>query len=165
MATIKLAAALAVTTLLGMSAALGHAQPRAKSDAASDQVRAVVLSVPVAVERGDLKALDALYSHDPSVLIIEGASADLGWKQYRDHHLAPELKAVTNLKYKYTNVAVSVVGEVAWASFDYTLEALMKGKPLSIKGKGTLVLRKSNSAWKIVHSHTSGGPADKAPAH
>ena len=164
MVSIKLAAALAAATLLGLPA-VGHAQPPAKSDGPTDQVRAVVLAVPGAVERGDLKALDALYSHDPSVLIIEGASADVGWKQYRDHHLTPELKAVTDLKYKYTNVVVSVVGEVAWASFDYSLDALMKGKPLSIKGKGTLVLRKSKGAWKIVHSHTSGRPAGTAAAH
>lgn len=164
MARMKLPAAVAAATLLGLSA-VGHAQPRAKSDGPTDQVRAVVLAVPVAVERGDLKALDALYSHDPSVLIIEGASADVGWKQYRDHHLTPELKAVKNLKYKYSNVAVSVVGEVAWASFDYSLDALMKGKPLSIKGKGTLVLRKNNGVWKIVHSHTSGRSAGTAAAH
>ncbi len=154
----KLAAPLAGIVLLAVPS-LGHAQSRAANDRPEDQVRAVVLAVPVAVERGDLEALDALYSHDPSVLIIEGASADVGWKQYRDHHLTPELKAVKNLNYKYSKVAVSVVGEVAWASFDYSLDAVMKGKPLSLTGKGTLVLRKTGGAWKIVHSHTSGRPA------
>jgi ketosteroid isomerase-like protein len=164
MAMNKLAAALAGITVLAVSSP-GLAQSRASNDRPEEQVRTVVLAVPVAVERGDLKALDALYSHDPSVLIIEGGSADVGWKQYRDHHLTPELKAVKNLKYKYSNVAVSVVGEVAWASFDYSLDAVMKGKPLSIKGKGTLVLRKTAGDWKIVHSHTSGRPAGASAAH
>ena len=69
------------------------------------------------------------------------------------------LKAIKNLKYRYSSVAVSVVGEVAWASFDYRLDGVTKGKPLAIAGKGTLVLRKTGDAWRIVHSNTSGRPA------
>jgi ketosteroid isomerase-like protein len=133
--------------------------------AAEASVRTVISSHAAAIERGDLQALDKLYSDEPSVLIIEGTSVDVGWKRYRDHHLAPELKAIKNLKYRYNNISVTVAGDVAWASYDYTLDGVMKDKPLAIIGKGTLVLRKTGDAWKIVHSHTSGRPAGKPAAH
>lgn len=123
-----------------------------------EEVRTLVLGLAAAIEKGDIAALDRLYSDDPNLLIIEGAGADRGWQRYRDHHLEPELAEAKDLRYRYSNLRVDVAGGLAWATFDYELRATIKETPLDIAGKGTLILRRTAGAWKIVHSHTSGKP-------
>ena len=128
---------------------------------AQESVRQLVVRHAAAVEKGDLASLDSMYSPDLDVLIIEGAGVDKGWQRYRDHHLAPELKAAKGLTYRYDNVRVEVAGDLAWSTFDYSLHAVIKGKPLDVAGKGTLILRRGADGWKIVHSHTSGKAKNK----
>lgn len=139
----------------------GPADSQPKAGDPKEQVRQIVLRVAAATERGDLAALDAMYSSDPDLLIIEGGGADKGWRSYRDHHLAPELKELKELRYRYDAVRVDVAGDLAWSTFDYTLQAISGDKPLDIAGKGTLILKRSADGWKIIHSHTSGRPRKK----
>jgi ketosteroid isomerase-like protein len=126
-----------------------------------ETVRQLVMRHAVAMEKGDLVTLDSMYSPDGDVLMIEGGGADKGWQNYRDHHLKPELKELKSFTYRYDAVRVEVAGDLAWSTFDYTLHGVIKGKPLDIVGKGTLVLRRAADGWKIVHSHTSGKPKKK----
>lgn len=121
-----------------------------------DAARAAVVQHAEAIEKRDLAALDKLYADDPELLIIENAGADKSWKEYRDHHLAPELADAKDLRYRYTNIRVEVEGALAWATFGYELHLALKDKPIDVVGRGTMVLRKQAGAWKIVHSHTSG---------
>lgn len=133
-------------------------QPAAKRPPAdpADAVRTTVLRHAEAIEKRDLAALDTLYADDPELLVIENSGADKSWKAYRDHHLAPELAEVKDLRYRYANVRVDVDAALAWATFEYELHAVIKDKPLDVVGRGTMVLRRKGDAWKIVHSHTSG---------
>jgi ketosteroid isomerase-like protein len=128
---------------------------------ARETVRQFVVRHAAAMEKGDFATLDTMYSPDPDVLIIEGGGADKGWQQYRDHHLKPEVKELKGFTYRYDGIRVEVAGDLAWSTFDYTLHAVVKGKPLDIVGKGTLVLRRTTDGWKIAHSHTSGKPKKK----
>lgn len=125
------------------------------------KVRDLVIAHAAAVEARDVKKLDTLYSASPDLLVIEGAGADKGWANYRDHHLGPELQSLETLTYKYDGVRVDVSGDLAWATFDYELHAVAKQQPIDITGKGTMILRRSGKVWQIVHSHTSGRPIAK----
>lgn len=121
-----------------------------------DAARAIVVRHAEAIEKRDVATLDKLYADDAELLIIENAGADKSWKQYRDHHLAPELAAAKDLRYRYTNIRVEAEGALAWATFEYELHLVLKDKPIDVAGRGTMVLREQADAWKIVHSHTSG---------
>ena len=121
-------------------------------------VRAVVLAHAEAVQRGDVAALDTLWSHEPDVMIVEGAGADMGWARYRDHHLRPELAGFTGLRYSYDQLRTHVSGDLAWATFDYSLAGTLNEREIDVVGKGTMILKRTGGAWRIVHSHTSGRP-------
>lgn len=124
-------------------------------DTDEEAVKKVLMQEARAIETGDLETLDKLWSHGDSVLIFESGGVDKGWQNYRDHHLAPELKVFKNTKYAVSDVNVKVNGKTAWATFKYALSADYKERKIESNGVGTMVFEKADGKWLIVHSHTS----------
>lgn len=116
----------------------------------------VLMKEAKAIETNDMETLDKIWSHDESVLIFESGGMDKGWKSYRDHHLAPELKAFKNTKFTVSDAKVKVDGKTAWATYQYALAADYKEKKIESNGLGTMIFEKQeDGSWLIVHSHTS----------
>lgn len=138
----------------------GSAQAGAAARGAdSAQVRSVIQAVFSAAERVDVAALDTLYAGD-SLTVIEGAGINRGWADYRDHHLVPELREMKGLEYRPQEIAVHVSGDVAWATFRYTLVAQAGGRTADVVGRGTAILERHGAAgaqrWVLRHIQTSG---------
>jgi ketosteroid isomerase-like protein len=108
-----------------------------------------------AVETGDLAALDKIWANDESVTVFESGHANYGWADYRNSHLAPELKEFKNTKYAFSELKVKVAGDTAWATFKYTLSADVAARRVESNGLGTAVLEKRQDGWRIVHWHSS----------
>lgn len=117
------------------------------------RVEAVVRATFSASEAGDLRALDTLYRADAT--IVEGAGLDRGWANYRDHHLAPELKEFRDFRYRPSEIEVTVDGATAWVTFRYTIGATMATRTIDAVGRGTMILRRVDGRWFVQHSHTS----------
>ncbi len=117
-----------------------------------------------AVEKGDLAALDNLWANDESVTVFESGHANYGWKDYRDSHLGPELKAFKNTKYAFSDMKIKVSGAMALATFKYTLSADFKERKIDSGGLGTAVLEKRKGKWVIVHWHSSAPPRRASPS-
>jgi len=113
----------------------------------------------------DLETLATFYH--PDVTIYEGGGVNNGWADYRDNHLGPELKAFENLQFGHSSRKVTVLsgGNSAYATAEYFIKAKMGKRALDSRGLETLVLVKgSDGAWKIRHSHTSSRPARRPGA-
>lgn len=108
-----------------------------------------------AVEKGDLSALDKIWANSEDVTVFESGHANYGWTDYRNSHLAPELKEFKNTKYAFSDLKVKVDGRTAWATFKYTLAADMGTRKINAGGLGTAVLEKRDGRWQIVHWHSS----------
>jgi len=154
------------TVLLVLSAVLSsvaHAQ-RATGVPASAQrndeagATATLRALFAAAERNDMKALDTLYAGD-SLTVVEGAGINRGWIDYRDHHLAPELKEMKNFHYRPVDIEMHVSGNVAWAIFRYNLKGEMGTRTLDNVGRGTAILERRGSGaaarWVVRHTQTS----------
>jgi uncharacterized protein (TIGR02246 family) len=105
------------------------------------------------------KDLDKLATfYHPDVTIYEGAGVNIGWVDYRDRHLGPELKAFENLEFGHSNTKVHMLGDrAAYVISEYFIKAKMKERVLDSVGRETLIVEKqADGAWKIRHSHTSG---------
>lgn len=133
-------------------AAHDHAAMTHRTDAGN--VVAVLRALFSAAERNDMAALDSLYAGD-SLTVVEGAGINRGWADYREHHLAPELKEMKNFQYTPSDIEVHVAGDVAWALFRYSLKAEMGGKAVDQVGRGTAVLERRGSRWVVRHTQTS----------
>lgn len=123
-----------------------------------EQATGVVRAVFAAVERADMAALDTLYAGD-SLTVFESAGINRGWKDYRDHHLAPELKEMAGFKYRPIEIMTRVQGNLAWATVSYGLQAKEGGRTIDNFGRGTLVLERAGAGekarWIVRHSHTA----------
>ena len=118
----------------------------------------------LAVEQGDLAALDKIWANSEDVTVFESGHANYGWNDYRNTHLAPELKEFKNTKYSFSDMKVKVDGKTAWATFKYSLAAEMGTRKVESGGLGTAVLEKRDGKWRIVHWHSSAPRRAPAPA-
>jgi ketosteroid isomerase-like protein len=142
--------------LLTTAAALTIATPGLAQSHDEHQVRAVIEALAAHSQAKNVAGLDTLYAPDAWVRIVEGAGVNRGWADYRDNHLAPELREFQNFRYRYYDVEPQVRGTVAWAAFRYELIADTPTGHVEVDGRGTAVLEKRNGRWLVVHTHTSG---------
>lgn len=126
-----------------------------------EEIRVLLTSVAAYMQEGNLAALDEIFAPGPGVHIIEGAGVNHGWEEYRDHHLKPELEEFENFSYRFFAIEPQVRGEFAFAAFRYELTADIEQEHIEIEGRGTVVLEKISSQWRIVHEHTSGRRKDQ----
>ena len=151
---------LAIVLVIGATAALGNAKSvqSDKEKAVSD----VLQQEAAAFEKGDVEALNKFWANDEWVSVFESGGADIGWANYRDHHLIPEMKELKNTKHALSDIRVRVSGKIAWATFKYSLAGDIKERHVDVNGLGTAVLEERNGRWLIVHRHTSA--RRRAPA-
>ncbi len=114
------------------------------------------------------KDLDKLATfYHPDVTIYEGGGINNGWADYRDRHLGPELKAFQNLQFAHRETKVTMLSgaDAAYATSRYTLKAKMEERDIDSEGLATyLLIKGTDGAWKIRHSHTSSRPARRPAA-
>lgn len=146
---------LAAFLVSALNTAPAFAQEGKRLTADAESARKAVLALFAAAERNDLVALDTLYAGE-QLTVIEGAGINRGWTDYRDHHLAPELKAFSNFKYRPFEIEPQVRGDLAWVIFRYALQATLPERTLDIIGRGTAVLERKGSKWIVRHTQTSG---------
>lgn len=127
-------------------------------------VRAVVLKNAEAFEKGDLAMMDQIWADDEKVTVIEAGNFDYGWRNFRDKHLGPELKAMQNRKFTASDVRAHVKGGMAWATFAYRIEADFNNRHIDAEGAGAMALEKIKGQWRIVMYSTSGKRRPPAPA-
>lgn len=159
----RLMAAAFVIAVASPAIAQDHAAHRQQSPQhhaeEARQIEQWLATYDAAFNAKDLERLGQFYH--PDVTIYEGGGIDNGWASYRDHHLAPELKAFENLQFGHTDRTIQVLGDgrTAYAIAKYFIKARMGERVIDGGGLETLVLVKDASGtWKIRHSHTSSRP-------
>lgn len=148
---------LALAGPLFLVPALADAQQTGRAPAAEAAVRTTVEAVFRAVETGDLPALDTLYAGE-DLTVVEGAGINRGWADYRDNHLAPELDHFEDFQYRPQDVQAHVAGDLAWATFHYSIRGRSEGRELDNFGRGTMILERRGDRWVVRHSQTTSRP-------
>ena len=155
--------ATALLLLTTVVSSVAHAQRATTTPATfqrNDEAEAVTAlrALFAAAERNDMKALDTLYAGD-SLTVIEGAGINRGWIDYRDHHLAPEMKEMKNFHYRPVDIEMHVSGNTAWAIYRYNLKGKLGARTLDNVGRGTAILEHrgsgTSSRWIVRHTQTS----------
>lgn len=123
---------------------------------AQHEVVAVLEATFAATESADYAALDELFAED--VTIIEGAGINRTWADYRDNHLKPELEEFESFSYQPREIEARVIGDWAWAIFEYDLEIKMGEREIDRVGRGTAILERRDGRWVIQHMQTANRP-------
>jgi uncharacterized protein (TIGR02246 family) len=136
--------------------ALGALATPAPADVSGDRtaVRAVLDAQVEAWNRGDLEGFMVGYWRSPELVFCSGASVTKGWDatlaRYRQRYQA-EGHEMGRLRFDAIEVLPLGPG-AAFARGAWRLQ-LSDGKQPN--GLFTLVLRRLDGAWRIVHDHTS----------
>ena len=130
----------------------GFASAQSKDE---KQVREVLTQNTTAFAQNDMPTLDKIWANDDAVTVFENGYANYGWADYRNNHLGPEMKEMTNIKYSSSDMKVKMSGKTAWATFKYTISADSAGRHFDSNGLGTAILEKRGGRWLIVHWHSS----------
>lgn len=137
-----------------------HAAPAA--EAASEvpaEAEAAVAAVDAfgkALAAGDFKTVETLL--DPEVLILESGGAERDRDEYMGHHAIADAQFLMNAHVKAGRRRARVSGDLAWVGTESELHATDDGKPLTLLSTETMVLRRTEAGWRIVHIHWSSRP-------
>ncbi len=117
-------------------------------------VLAVILEYDAALEARSVERLAELVEAD--LLILEGVHKNVGWPDYRDNHIGPEMKEWKALKIEAPSIHdVELSGDLAFAVQEAVYTITTADKTTVMRAAETFVLRRSNGAWKIRHVHFS----------
>ncbi len=116
-----------------------------------------------AFAKNDMATMEKIWVMDESLTIFESGHANYGWPDYRDNHLAPEMKEMKNTKYEFSDIKAKVSGSLAYATMKYTISGDSDGKHFDSAGLATAVLEKSGGKWRIVHWHSSAPRRQPSP--
>ncbi len=126
-----------------------------------EAVEKTLKNYAAAIASKDISKVEKYVVTDESFTVFEGGHVNNGWADYRDHHLAPELKQFDSIDYGYDNIKVEVDENMAFATFKYKIAIKMKERNIQAEGLGTAILVSTPSGWKIRHLHTSRSPRRK----
>ncbi len=149
----------------------GHAQAHPESSQGATPIEpgavalsarpaaAVVDAFHAALRRGDSKA--ALSYLAESALIYEAGDVERGRQEYASHHLGADAAFAQAVPGKITRRAGEAAGNVAWIATEGRTTGTYMGKAVDRVTVETMVLRRLERAWKIVHIHWSSAAGVK----
>ena len=127
-----------------------------------DEVRSVIVKRFDGIKNKDEKAVTAL--------LDESYSKFDDWPPYQRQERAQALqneftafKVLSNYTYELKDFKATVLGEAALATFTINYKATMRNEQFDVTSRVTAVLKKQDSAWKLVHEHLSRFPAERQP--
>lgn len=142
--------------IIGAALGIAMSSPVLADDAAD--VTAVLESYSGALSAENIQEAERWVLPDGSdFTIFEGSGSDIGWAEYRDHHLAPEFAAehVAFHVYDWSGYSVLADDELAFATFDIRMEYEVRGEARERDAHGTAILVRTAAGWRIKHLHTS----------
>ena len=114
------------------------------------------------------KRFDGIKNKDENAitaLMDESYSKFDDWPPYQRQERSQALqnefsafKVLSNYTYELKDFKANVIGDVALASFIIHYKATMRNEQFDVTSRVTAVLRKQDSAWKVVHEHFSRFP-------
>lgn len=136
------------------------AQPEARSSRPEAAIRHLLARQAAAWNRGDLAAFMAGYWHSPQLVFTSGGHIRRGWKTtieaYRKHY-GHDRGSMGRLA--FSNLEIHRLGpRAAWVLGHWEL----KRTTGTSGGVFTLILRRFDTGWRIVHDHTSLAPPSSA---
>lgn len=138
--------------------------PVAAASTAADEkaVRAAFEDLLNGIRNSNVDGVTGVYWNSPETLFYNNnGSVTTGWEQDRKNREA-RYPRTSNVKLDVKNVKVMMLGTGgAVVACQWTQTQAFDANPESASGRMTLVFRKIDKDWKIVHLHTS---PDNPPA-
>lgn len=125
--------------------------------AAQDDPVAVVDAFHDALNSGDGDA--AIAQMAPDVVIFEAGGAEMSRDEYAGGHLGGDMRFAAVVQREVADRQHAIAGDVAWVLTRTRTTGTMGEREIDSRGVETMVLRRTDEGWKIVHIHWSSRAA------
>ena len=146
----------------GPGAHAHHVERAAPAIQVPADARAAVEAVDrfsAALAAGNLVAAGAELA--PEVLILEAGGAERSAEEYLGGHAKGDAAFLKQAHVQLLQRTASVHGDLVWVASESELHVSRDGKPVTVLSAETMLVRRSEEGWKIVHIHWSS--RTKAP--
>ena len=94
---------------------------------------------------------------DPSLIILEGTYKNVGWDDYRDHHIGPEMKEWKSFTTKDRKILrTEESGNMGYVIVELQFTMVLPKETVNLSGAETFILVKNeNGFWRVQHVHSS----------
>ena len=122
---------------------------------------AVLRDYRAAMEARSIEKLAAVF--DADLFLFEGTHKNVGWADYRDNHIGPEMKEWSAFEVLDARVVDALLGDdLTYVATESVYRIVSQGKTVDIAAAESFVLVRRGAAWKIRHLHYSGKKIDRA---
>ena len=125
-----------------------------QGDANVAAVRAVLDAQAAAWNRGDIDGYMDGYAREETTTFISGDTITRGWKTVLDRYKRNYDSRAKMGTLAFTELEIKPLGEFYIASGRWQLTR-QGDNP---RGRFTLILRRADAGWRIIHDHTSSAP-------
>ncbi len=148
-----------MTTKLLLAGCLILAGPAVAQDSDRDaeEVKATLVAMWAAIERGDVEDY-ASYIHPDFTSFGESDVYLASGKELEVRTIADYLTRAENVHTEMHQPAVTVVGNVAWITYYWTDSGLINGERFTSRGKSTRIFIKGDGRWLCIHGHYTAVP-------
>lgn len=140
----------ALTLVIANGPAQAEPQHSSTTEAAA---LAVVDAFHAALNRNDAKAAAAFL--DDKVVIYEGGVAEQSKAEYATHHLKADGAFSSKMSETIVRRTDGAAGNFAWVASEGRTSGRYKDRDINLITTETMVLRRTNGTWKIIHIHWS----------
>jgi ketosteroid isomerase-like protein len=130
--------------------------PRLYAQDSSNGPADVVLAFHAAIAAGDSGA--ALSLLDPEVFIYESGGVERSRAEFQSHHLGIDMAFAQSTDRTVVEQNTVQSGEYAWLTSVSEVQGEFRGREIDSRGTETVVLRRTDEGWRIVHIHWSSRP-------
>lgn len=118
-----------------------------------DSAVQTVASFHKALVAGDPEAV--LRFLDPDVVIFESGGAELSRDEYASHHLGADMEFSAATRRTVVEQKKGEAGDSAWVLTRSETSGTFREKEIDILGAETVLLRRGEHGWRVVHIHWS----------
>lgn len=141
---------------------LVSAQVYANSDEAA--IESILVDIKHGWEQADGQPFRDHFLDVPGSRYFESGGQNLGLDDLINHHVIPEGKSI-KLELNFSNLQVNIEDDFAWVLADTEVMGSFVNSERTIHNRGhqTILLRKVEGKWKVLHTHSSGRPVKPKP--
>jgi ketosteroid isomerase-like protein len=113
----------------------------------------VVASFHEALRTGDRAR--ALAQLAPELIVAEQGGVELGRAEYEREHLGADMEFSAATRREVASQTAGQAGDHAWIFTVSRIEGDFRGRPVALDSNETMVLKRVDGRWQIVHIHWS----------
>lgn len=132
------------------------------ADSDAEKIKLILKAIENGWEQADGKPFRKHFLDFESARYIESGGQNNGLTDLITHHVEPEGKSL-KLDLEFNDPVINIEGDIAWVIVDTEVRATIYKTDRKIHNKGfeTIILRKIDDEWKVLHTHSSSRPVKK----